>query len=179
MANFDQRIISWFRELKSKKLKEVGRFFLKIKISANLMTTVSFLSALLAVYFLFDNYWLFFLFGAIHFLADGLDGVIARVAGETKFGQYYDYFTDRLAEFLLILKVGFYLNDYYAFIALGIFVLVQIIHLQSKLKSPLFFTRSFVLLFLALQLPVIAYLITGAGAVYSLARQLQWFVGRR
>jgi len=179
MGNIDERFVNWFRELRTKKFARIGRLFLKVGITANIMTTLSFLGGLISVYFLFDNYWLFFLFATIHFLADGLDGIIARVAGETMFGKYFDYFTDRLIEFLLILKVGFYLNDYYVFIALGLFVFAQSIHLYSKLEAPTFFTRSLVLLFLALQLPIVAYLITGAGALYSLARQLQWYLVRR
>jgi len=77
---------------------------------------------------------------------------------------------------LILLKVGIVLGELYAFVALSVAVLAQIVHIWSKMQSPILFTRTWLLFFMAVQLPIVGYLVTGVVAVYVLARQLQWFV---
>ena len=72
------------------------------------MTALSLLCGLAAVYFLFQHYLLFLLFGLLHLLADALDGVIASITRETALGKYFDYGTDNLIALLLVLKIGYF-----------------------------------------------------------------------
>jgi len=152
------------------------------------MTALSLLCGLAAVYFLFQHYLLFLLFGLLHLLADALDGVIASITRETALGKYFDYGTDNLIALLLVLKIGYFLHDYYAYLVAGLYLLAQLVFLFSKLSAPVLFGRSVSLIALFFYipvvvsltsiLPVLVYLFMGVIAVYSLARQLQWFLMR-
>ena len=51
--------------------------------------------------------------------------------------------------------------------------------IKFRWQSPILFTRTWLLFFMAVQLPVIGYLVTGVAAVYVLARQLQWMINDR
>lgn len=168
-----------FREYRSQKLAPLGKFFLSIGLTANKMTLLSFLSGIIAVYFLFSNYLLFVIFTLLHLIADSLDGVIARVSRETIFGKYADLITDNSITLLLLLKIGWHTQDYYAYIIAGLFVLVLCIYLASKCTAPILFTRTvslFLLILPILHIEVLAYLVVGVAAVYSLALQLQFYV---
>ncbi len=152
------------------------------------MTTLSLLFGLASVYFLFDNYLLFFLCGVFHLLADALDGVIASIQSKSDFGKYFDYGTDNLIALLLVLKIGYFLQDYYAYLVAGLYLLAQLVYVASRLAAPILFGRSVslialflyipVVLSLTSYLPVLVYLFMGIIAVYSLARQLQWSMAR-
>jgi hypothetical protein len=180
MDTFGSKCVQWSREIRNKRFIPVATFLTKIKISANIMTSISLIFGLLAVFFLFDRIWLFVLFGTLHLIADGFDGVIASLSKETKLGKYLDYSTDRLVELLIILKIGFVFQDYYAYVVAIIFLLAQLVHIASNFKSPILFTRMLIMGIVALNLPVIAYLTTGVANAYSLAKQLQWwFEGRQ
>lgn len=98
------------------------------KISPNHITLVSFLIALLAVYFVatgqlisaFFTWWISRLF-------DGLDGIYARFSDQTSlFGSYLDICLDMLAYSAMIL--GFYLyNPSFSFL----YMLVLIMYVMS------------------------------------------------
>ncbi len=162
-----------FREFRSRNLKKVGWFCLKLGISANIATTISLILGLVSVYF-FENLDLFILFAVLHLIADGMDGVIARVSISTKFGKYYDYVTDNLiVSLLLLIKLWFYVDDYYVLIVIGLYVLSHIIYILSKLEYPILFCRLMLIIMLALNLPTLAYLAVGVVSAYTLAMQLQ------
>lgn len=183
MEKFWTKVMADFREYRNKKFSNIGKFFLKMGISANLMTGISFLLGLGAVYFLFTNYWLFLILGILHLLADGLDGVIARASQETKLGKHLDHFSDRIIELLLLIKIYLYLQDYYVLIVIALFILAQTIYFLSKYTSYILFTRMTLLIILSFNflnntylnilfnIPTIAYLVTGIAALYSLVRQ--------
>ena len=183
---FSRRFIENFREWRQKTFSSVGPFFLNLGITANMMTFMALLFGLAAVYFLFENHSLFILFVILHLLADGIDGIIARTATPTVFGSYFDHIADQSITVLVIVKIGWFLQDYFAYIAAFLFLLTQVIHFISKRKAPALFTRTltlFILLFyvpsvaaITSFLPTLAYLITGVVSVYSLARQLQYYV---
>jgi phosphatidylglycerophosphate synthase len=184
MKNFLQEIVDKFRDYRTKKFPKVGKFFLKLGVSANMMTTFSLLIGLAAVYFLFSNHLLFVILATTHLIADGLDGLIAKASEETKFGEYFDSLTDRAIALLILLKAALYLQDYYFFIILGLFILTHLIYFSSKLKSPVIFIRTGTLIGAAIYilyqpLLTIGYLFAGVFIVYSLALQLQWFVKKR
>ncbi|MFH0701465.1 MAG: CDP-alcohol phosphatidyltransferase family protein [Candidatus Woesearchaeota archaeon] len=175
-----------FREFRSQRFSKVAKFFLKLKINANIMTGFSFLCGILAVFFLFNNYGLFILFAALHLIGDGLDGVIARVSKTTKFGDYFEHICDGLIVFFILIKIGFYTSDYLFFIVAGLYFWYQAIYFFSRCQAPAIFTRSLTLVLLALYLPgvisittnilLIILLVNGVVSLYSLARQLQYFV---
>lgn len=174
-----RRIVAWGQGLRTKLLTPVGKWCYKLGLHADFMTALSLFFGVAAVYFLFLDHRLFLILGAAHYAADGLDGVIARVSKETNFGKYFDYICDRAITFLLVLKVGLVLQEPAAYAALAIFVLVQGIYVYSKMETPILFTRSLCLLFAAVHLPALIYLVTGVASTYVLGRQIQWFMARR
>lgn len=177
MERFWQNVLVKCKEFRNKKFSKVGNFLLRAGITANLMTLLSLAGGLGAVYFLFTNYLWFFILAAFHLLADGLDGVMANSSNNpSKRGRYFDYANDRLIELLLIVKIGWFYHDNYAYLVAGLFLLAQIVYVFSGMKAPILFTRTLILGLVALNLPTIAYLTTGVAVAYSLARQLQWKV---
>ena len=185
MNNLGLAIINKSREFRSKKFLKLGKFFLRIGINANLMTFFSFTLGILMVYFLFTNHGLFILFLILHLLADGLDGVIAKASHESKFGHLLDHFSDRIIAFLVLLRIGIYLEDYYVYLIIGLFLLTQLIYLINRYHYPVLFIRSTTIIILAfnfyplnnlLNLPVIAYLTAGVLSAYSLMLQLQYYL---
>ena len=169
-------LIEWSREFRSEKFSKAGEFFLNLGISANVMTTISLLLGLGAVYFLFQNLWLFAILGIAHIIADGLDGVIARVSQSTVFGSYYDKFNDTIIPILLLIKVQIHLEDYYVLMILGLYVLANLVYFLSEFKYKFFNSRMVLIMGLILGFPILAYLACGIATVYSLALQLQQFI---
>lgn len=173
-----------FREYRHRTLHPLGEFLVKAGISPALMTTLSLGLGLASVYFLFENYFLFIIFGILHLLADAFDGVIAVIKGESTFGKYFDSVTDNMVALLLVVKIGYFLQDYYAYLVAGLYLMAQIVYLFSRMTAPVLFGRSVSLITLFLYLPALlsitsflpglVYLFLGVIAVYSLARQLQW-----
>ncbi len=172
------------REYRSKKLHKVGKLLLKAHISANQLTSYSLIAGLLAIYFLFNNYWLFVLFGLLHLVFDALDGVLARLTKTTSFGAYFDFYTDRIVEILVLIKIGLYLNNYYMYLVVGLFCLTAAIHSISKTAAPLIILRTISLILLMVftypAMPYAPLLVTLVGLtvgityVYSLIKQGQW-----
>ncbi len=188
-AWFQKKVGQW-REYRHQQLAGIAQLLLRSGISAEIMTFLSLSFGILAAYFLFSRQLLFILFALLHLLADGLDGVLAAVSErKSKWGSYLDYGADQAITLLILLKIAFLVQDYYAFIAVGLFVLSQLIYLLSTLTAPILFTRTALLLVLFLYfpptiswsvlLPTVAYGLTGVASLYSLARQLQWGMGRR
>ncbi len=178
------RFMENFRTWRSKHFAVLGKFFVKLHISANLLTTFALLTGLACVYFLFENYWLFLIFGLLHIFLDSMDGVVARLTKPSRFGHFYDILTDRTIEVLLLAKIGYALTDYYAYLVVGLVVLAQLFYFASREQAPILFTRTLVFIVLTFYpllsfAPIIAYLSSGVAAVYTLARQLQWATARR
>lgn len=178
-----------FREYRQKKLHPIGMVLIKIGITANILTFISLLSGLGTAYFLFTNYILFLVLGLLHLAADSMDGVVASVLGKSTFGKYFDHATDNMVALLLVIKIGYFLQDYYAYLVAGLYLLAQLVYLFSKLTAPVLFGRSvsLIALFFSIPavvsitsyLPTLVYLFVGVIAVYSLARQLQWLMRRK
>lgn len=180
------KLILKLREYRSKKLHKVGKLLLKARLSANQLTSYSLIAGLLAVYFLFNNYWLFVLFGLLHLLFDAVDGVVARISGPTKGGAHFDFYTDRIVEFLILIKIGLFLGNYYMYIVIGLFCLTMAIHVISKTAAPLRIIRTVTLILLmTVTYPSMPYplllvnligLIAGIAYAYSLIKQGQWII---
>lgn len=177
---YAERFLEQFRVFRSKHFGWVGRFFLRYKFHANFMTCVSLLCGTLSAYFLFSNNFLFAIFGLSHLLADGIDGIIARESSVSTYGKYFDAITDSTVNFLLLLKIGWFIGDYFVFIIAGLYFIVQSIHFISGMKVPVLYSRTGTVLLLVLYpwiaiIPVVTYLFCGAVAMYSFARQVQYF----
>ena len=181
-------IVDKGRVYRDQKLKQVAKFFLKIGISANLMTAFSLVLGIAAVYFLFKQHYLFVIFALLHLLADGLDGVMARNSTTSKWGKYFDYFTDRLIELLILLKIGWFLQDYYVYIITGIFLVTQTVYLTSKMRFPVKVARTGMTIGLMfnvyplsyyLNVPTATYLIVGGFYLYGLTKQFQFWLEHR
>lgn len=182
---FLDTIVPLMREWRSRHLNYLGKFLVKLRIKANYISVTSFICGLVAFYYLFSNYWLFVIFGLLNLILDGLDGVVAGLSKPTKLGKYLDSFFDGAFSFLLMLKVYFYLKEYYVLIILVMMVSTYFIWFLSKLKSPVMFVRTgsvFVLIFAPLfeleMILTLGYLVVGIFMLVSLMRQLNYFLRR-
>jgi len=91
----------------------ISSFIHSSGITPNMITTVSFLSGLTSLYFLY-NYDInkFMLLYIFSYICDCLDGFIARKYNmSTVFGDYYDHYTD-IIQYLLFLTIIFYKYDF-------------------------------------------------------------------
>ncbi len=183
MVRFTNKVIDDFREYKSATFSGLGKRFLSIGVTANMMTLLSLLFGVGAVYYLFASYWLFVLFALLHLCADALDGVIARVSKETKFGKKFDFAVDQLIVILVMVKLGWFLQDYYAYVAAGLYFVANLVYYITDFKLSILFTRTVTLVLMGVwflpikiiifTIPEATYITTGVASVYSLARQLQ------
>jgi len=183
----NRKTIEKFQEYRSKKLLKFGQKLANLGITANFLTFLSLITGLLAIYYLFNNYWFFILFAILHLFFDANDGVVARIYQPTVFGKYFDLITDNLVAALALFKTGWFLNDIYPQIISVLYIIMIIIYFKSGLKTPIIFIRTAVLIVLAValvipftnELLIIGYLVGGATTIFSLAKQLQWYLSKR
>ncbi|MBT4935598.1 CDP-alcohol phosphatidyltransferase family protein [Candidatus Woesearchaeota archaeon] len=187
MTALGSKTIERVQEFRTKYFLGVGKALAKVGFTANSITGLSLLFGI-AAFFLFGyNHFLFVLAIIIHLLTDAVDGLVARATNTSStFGDYFDHISDGFVGFLLLLKIAWVLNDYFAYIVAAIYFINQATHFISKRQLPAIFTRTFVsigLLFyvpgiigLTVYVPVLVYLVSGIFSVYSLVLQLQWFV---
>ena len=80
----------------------------RIGLTPNLATLVMFMCSLASFLILifFESYFWFGIMVFITGIFDGIDGSIARLSNSvTKFGGFFDSFTDRLSEFMILLAL--------------------------------------------------------------------------
>lgn len=186
MDIFWNKIIEKFREKRSRQLVPLARFLLKVHLTANRITLLSLIFGLCSVYFLFNDYFLYLVFGLLHLIGDGLDGVVARFKGVSKYGNYFDFASDRIIAALYLLKIGLYLQDYYVFLALALSIITHSITLATKFRYQSVYSRTIIFvglvltpIFPVLNLPVVTYLAAGAISLYSLALQFKFWLETR
>ncbi len=187
MDKFASGVIARFREYRARKLQPLAELCTQIGIRANYVTALSLLSGLLAAYFVFYSYFLFLLLALLHLFFDALDGVVAHGQGKTTAGAYFDIGTDTFISFLFVLKAGWYLHDYFAYLVAGLFFLASLVFFISRMQAPMMFIRTVSTIVLiiaafptfpfATALLTVGYLTVGVTSAFSLARQLQWYVG--
>jgi len=175
MPNFNSRLITWFRHKKEKPLKKIARFFVKKGITANMVTFASLFAGIIAIYFLFENHSLFVIFALIHLFLDALDGVVARITKPTQNGKAFDNLVDRLIEFSALIKIALSFNIFWLYIVVLIAFVSQGIYIYSRLQSPVFFSRTLVLLFLVIELPLVAISLAGIINLGGILSQLRWY----
>jgi phosphatidylglycerophosphate synthase len=138
----------FFRKFANEIFGPIARFLAKIRISANMMTVISLLMGLTAVYFAFVANYLYVWFVILHFFCDILDGEIARLTKPTIFGSWFDYFTDRSIILLLLVKAYFYANVpaglYWAVICF--FLIQHLVYILSARKTIIIYSRAVALL---------------------------------
>lgn len=173
------------RRFRSWLFDPLAGFLIKLKITANHLTTLSLLAGIIALYFLFQAHFLFIIFILLHLFLDGLDGVVARLTKPSPFGDYYDHIGDQALLFITLIKIYFFLQDYYILIIAALFLTAYSIHFSSQKKYPALYVRTLsflILLFTPLHPPIIAtliYLIVGVAVLYSLLQQLRYFLHTR
>ncbi len=187
MDKLNLRTIEKFREYRSKKLLKFGKKLASVGITANFLTFLSLTTGILAIYFLFENYWYFLLFSILHLFFDANDGVVAFIYGPTTFGKYFDLVADNLVVVLALYKVSLFLGDIYPQIIAVLYVIMVLGYAFSKCKAPAIFIRTATLSLLAIaliipftkELLMIGILFGGVTTVFSLAKQLQWYLSKR
>ncbi len=132
---FVVKIVKWSRKKRTELLEPVGKFLIKLRIKAIYLTVLSLILGVTAVYFLFRNNLYFIIFGILHLLFDGLDGIVARATKTTRLGAHLDNISDRLILVLVLVKSYFYFRDYFILIVLGIYILHHLIFILSDLKG--------------------------------------------
>jgi len=89
------------------------------KVPANLITLIGLIFAFVSFLALIYNYLILAIFFLIFTeVFDQLDGTVAKLQGQTKFGAFLDSFLDRLGDFLIFL--GIFLGGY---ITLNLFLI--------------------------------------------------------
>ncbi len=179
MDKWIRTIISKSRRFRSQKLLGLAHFFINVGITANMMTGLSFLFGLGAVYFFQQNHLWFVILGILHIFVDGLDGVIARVTTPTSFGKYFDFVSDQLTAILLLLKLAWVTGDMMIYLVFILVFLSQLFYALSNLRAPVLFPRMFLFLLLMIDQVTLGFLTAGVIGLYSLALQLKWVIEGR
>ncbi len=189
---FHDKVLLRWQEYRTKKLEKAAAALIHFGLTANAVTLLSLLAGLLAVFFLFDEYFLFLGAVLLHLLLDSLDGVLARVSQphRSSLGTVLDHGGDSLLAILAIAKTGWFLGDYYPYIIAALFALAVFMHL--RFGAPVIFMRTatfiLLLLFTLPVAPIVSYqkilltagyMIAGVVTLYSLAGQIQWTVKKR
>ena len=87
-------------------LSHIAEIIDKLKISANFVTLLSFLSGLVCFCYIIDsNLMLALIFFFFNRLFDGLDGAVARIKGQSDLGAFYDIVSDFF--FYALFPLGF------------------------------------------------------------------------
>ncbi len=188
MDTFSQRTINRFQEYRSRKFSGAGKFLIRLGINADGMTFLSALLGLGAVYFLFQNQIAYILLAMLYLFADAIDGIMARLTKPTTYGKYLDaVIVDGGITLLILIKIGWFLHDYYSYIIAGMYLLALCVYGFSRLQAPMLFTRTITLvaaMFYFSAFPITAYILvlnyltSGVAAAWSLALQLQWMINK-
>ena len=179
MDKWIRAIISKSRRSRSQKLLVLANFFINWGITANMMTSLSFLLGLGAVYFFQQNHLWFVILGILHIVVDGLDGVIARVTTPTRFGKYFDFVSDQLTAIFLLFKLAWITGDTMIYLVFGLVFFSQLFYALSNLRAPVLFPRMFLFLLLMINQVTLAFLTAGVIGLYSLAVQLKWVIEQK
>lgn len=109
--------------------------FIRLRFSANDLTSFSFICGLLSCQFLFERKkYVAALFWFFQYIFDCFDGQHARYTNTvTTFGDYYDHLTD-IITFVIMFFVIFHKKKLYAFLFLATFI-ITINYLRIQIKK--------------------------------------------
>lgn len=126
----------------------LAKLFARFNVNPNTITTISNISILVALYFLYlGNVIAFIIFWILAEIFDICDGTVARLTNKSsEAGAFYDHFSDQVKIFVFFVAVSFYFDDklitYMSFLSAGIFLLyidiskrIEIFELKYKLTS--------------------------------------------
>jgi phosphatidylglycerophosphate synthase len=125
--------------------------FLKEKtfIRPNHITVFNWVVGLLALYVVFESYWLFVVMMVIHFLLDNLDGYYARNRGmETNLGDFLDHAGDVVFGVLFMIKSYLVMGEWWILLAIVCFLVEVVVLYKMKLLKDKFPSRVFLIFFL-------------------------------
>ncbi len=101
-----------FRSKTNKVCEKIAKGFVKAGFTANSVTVLSLIFALITALLIFLNQWL--LAGIFVFLTgslDSIDGAVARITNTaSKLGSYLDAITDRYVELIILFALAFATN---------------------------------------------------------------------
>lgn len=107
----------------------LAKLFAKFNINPNTITTISNVSIVISLYFLYlGNIFLFIIFWILAEIFDICDGTVARLTNKSsESGAFYDHFSDQVKIFVFFIAISLYFDDklitYLAFFSAGIFLL--------------------------------------------------------
>jgi phosphatidylglycerophosphate synthase len=107
----------------------LARLFARYSVHPNTITTISNVSIVISLYFLYvGNFILFILLWIVAGILDICDGTVARLTNKTsESGAFYDHFSDQVKMFLFFISISLYFQNelitYLAFVSAGIFFL--------------------------------------------------------
>lgn len=127
-----------------KIIDPISNFCKNCNMTPNQITTLSLITGLISIYFLFDsinlnkvyNLLLFTIFYIVSYILDCLDGYYARKYNMTsKIGDYYDHFKDiiiNLIVFVILIKNFLITKNLIYFILLLVVLSLSLIHLGCQ-----------------------------------------------
>jgi hypothetical protein len=107
----------------------LAKIFARFNINPNTITTISNISIVVALYFLYiENIVSFICFWMLAEIFDICDGTVARLTNKSsESGAFYDHFSDQVKIFLFFIAISLYFDDnlitYISFLSAGIFLL--------------------------------------------------------
>ena len=109
------------------KFSKIGKFFLKMGLTPNLLTLLSLLTGILSFFLLINlKFELFLAFYVISLLLDGLDGFLARTTNKiSKLGENMDLITDAVTRRLILFGFWFVYRNSIIVYALPILYLIR------------------------------------------------------
>src|SRR3989344_1651483 len=100
-----ETVVQWLKEETEPYIYPITKFLGRLHIHPHILTLFSFISGILATFFLFENHLLFILFALLHLFFDIFDGHVARYLRlESSFGAQVDRAVDRAVAFALLTK---------------------------------------------------------------------------
>jgi CDP-diacylglycerol--glycerol-3-phosphate 3-phosphatidyltransferase len=172
-----------------KILSPITNFFIKLRITPNVLTVSSLPLSIVACYFFSQGHrWLGGIFLLLIGLFDTIDGEVARKSGKmSKYGAFLDSVTDRIAEFFIFL--GFFLYYQENWISILIFctlvssILVSYVRARAEgigedckigiMERPVRFALMFFGVFiLGYRLLPIAFSIILIGNIYTIIQRI-------
>ncbi len=128
-----------FKDIKDKLISPLAVFtYKKLHLTSNLITSLSFISGLISILFLFKNHQLFILFIIISVFLDILDGSVARIENksdiELKRGVLLDDLADRSIVVLILAKIMSHTDITALVFIIPLYILIKGIHIFLKQK---------------------------------------------
>jgi len=108
-------------------------YFYKLGFTPNMITTLSFVSALISLYLLYNDSYIYSgIFWGMNYIFDCMDGFMARKYDMvSKFGDIYDHVTDWTSGLMLIYLM-YYKKKYDLLVLIIIFGILMTIHVGCQ-----------------------------------------------